>query len=73
MKIPPEIDIPIDEWERLIENWIFVKKHRNMLKSYLIDGKTYEEIAEDFDMSSRQIARIIPKNMKILFEKAKKS
>lgn len=73
MKIPPEIDIPIDEWERLIENWIFVKKHRIMLKSYLIDGKTYEEIAEDFDMSSRQIARIIPKNMKILFEKAKKS
>lgn len=60
---------PRSEWIRLIDEWVYNDKHRAMLKSYLLDGHTYERIAEDFDMSTRQIARIIPKLEEQLFEK----
>jgi AraC-like DNA-binding protein len=52
----------------LIEEWIFSEEHRLMLKRNLLDGWTYERIAEEFGMSSRQIARIIPKLQEQLFK-----
>ena len=45
----------------LIEAWIFSKRDRLMLKHKLIDGETYEAIAEEFDMSVEQTKRIIKK------------
>ena len=36
--------------------------HRQMLKDRLIDGMTYEQIAEKHDMSVRQIKNIIYKS-----------
>lgn len=68
MKIPSNIDIPRSEWEKQIDEWIFSEEHRLMLKKNLLDGWTYERIAEKFDMSSRQIARIIPKLQEQLFK-----
>lgn len=68
MKIPNNIDIPRSEWEKQIDEWIFSEEHRLMLKRNLLDGWTYERIAEKFDMSSRQIARIIPKLQEQLFK-----
>lgn len=68
MKIPSNIEKPRSFWENLIEEWIFSEEHRLMLKRNLLDGWTYERIAEDFDMSSRQIARIIPKLQEQLFK-----
>lgn len=59
------------EWEHLIDEWIFNEMHRAMLKRNLLDGRTYEQIAEQFDMSTRQIARIIPKLQDKLFRKIK--
>ena len=60
---------PYSEWSRMIDEWIFNDKHRAMLKDYLLDGHTYERIAEDYEMSSRQVARIIPKLEAQLFER----
>ena len=68
MKIPNNIEKPRSFWENLIEEWIFSEEHRLMLKRNLLDGWTYERIAEEFDMSSRQIARIIPKLQEQLFK-----
>ena len=68
MKIPSNIDIPRSEWERQIDEWIFSEEHRLMLKKSLLDGWTYERIAEEFDMSTRQIARTIPKLQNQLFK-----
>lgn len=68
MKIPSNIEKPRSFWENLIEEWIFSEEHRLMLKRNLLDGWTYERIAEEFDMSSRQIARIIPKLQEQLFK-----
>lgn len=55
--------------EFLIEEYIHNKKHREMLKARLIDGDTYEEIAENFDYSVRQTKRIIYKAQDKLFSK----
>ena len=42
-----------------------------MLKLNLLDGWTYENLAEEFEMSTRQIARIIPKLQNQLFKRIK--
>lgn len=57
------------ELENLIDEFIFNDKHRAMLKDRLLDGHTYERIAEDHEMSTRQVARIIPKLEAQLFER----
>ena len=71
MKIPNNIDVPRSEWERLIDEWIFNEQHREMLKLNLLDGWTYERLAEKFEMSTRQVARVIPRLQNQLFKKIK--
>lgn len=61
-------DLSRTEWEFLIDEWIFNEIHRAMLKRNLLDGRTYEQLAEQFDMSSRQVARLIPKLQEKLFK-----
>lgn len=68
MKIPDDTTVPLSEWSKLIDEWIFDEKHREMLKLNLLDGWTYDEIATKYGMSTRQIARIIPKLQKQLFQ-----
>ncbi len=64
-------DLSRSEWENLIDEWIFNELHRAMLKRNLLDGRTYEQIAEQFDMSTRQVARLIPKLQERLFKRIK--
>lgn len=64
-------DLSRSEWERLIDEWIFSERDRAMLKRNLLDGRTYEQIAEQFDMSTRQVARLIPKLQEKLFKRIK--
>jgi hypothetical protein len=71
LKAPNTLDIPRSEWERLIDEWIFNEKHRAMLKESLLDGITYERIAEKHEMSPRQVARIIPRLQNQLFKRIK--
>ena len=59
------------DWENLIDEWIFSERDRAMLKRNLLDGRTYEQIAEQFDMSTRQVARLIPKLQEKLFRRIK--
>jgi DNA-directed RNA polymerase specialized sigma subunit len=47
----------------VIDEWIHSKRDRDIMKSRLIDGLTHEKLAEEYDMSVRQIKRIIYKNM----------
>lgn len=71
MKIPNEIDISRSEWELYIDEFIFNEEHRAMLKRNLLDGRTYEQIAEQFDCSRDKVARLIPKLQDKLFRKIK--
>lgn len=55
------------ELTRAIDEWILNEKHRAILKRRLIDGICFEPLAEEFDMSVRQIKRIVYKSQEILF------
>lgn len=53
-----EHDISVQEMAELIDNWIFKERDRAIMKRRFCDGITYDRIAEEFDMSDRQIKRI---------------
>ena len=69
LKIPNECNLDRYQWEDLIDRWIFDEEHRKMLKRNLLDGKTYEQLAEEFDCSRDKVARLIPKLQNKLFKK----
>ena len=71
MKIPKNIDIPRSEWERLIDEWIFNERDRDILKRRLLDGLTFEQLADEFNYSTQNIQRIIYKQTSRLFKKIK--
>lgn len=52
----------------LIDEWIHSERDRAILKRRLIDGLTYEQLAEEFDMSVRQMKRIVYKCSNHLFK-----
>lgn len=62
-------DLSRSDWERLIDEWIFNEEHRRILKRNLLDGRTYEQLAEEFDCSRDKIARLVPKLQDRLFRK----
>ena len=54
-----------------IDEWILNEKYRAILKRRLIDGICFEPLAEEFDMSTRQIQNIVYKTQDILFRHLK--
>lgn len=54
--------------EGIIFEWIFNKKHRDILIDRLLDGMTYQEIAEKHDISIQQTKNIIYKAQDKLFK-----
>lgn len=58
------------ELERLIDEWVIgrnAQRDRAVLKDRLLDGLTYEQLAEKYDMSVRQMQNIVYKRQDILF------
>ena len=51
----------------LIAEYIHNERDRNILCRRLIDGITFEKLAEEFDMSTRQIRTIVHRNERILY------
>lgn len=60
------------ELETLIDEWILNERNRRILKRRLLDGIYYEPLAEEFELSVRQVKNIVYKNEDILFSKLKK-
>jgi DNA-directed RNA polymerase specialized sigma subunit len=63
-------DYSRSELETAINEWIVGKnaqRDRMILKSRLIDGLTFDALAELYDMSPRQIKRIVYKSQETLF------
>ena len=50
-----EHEISVQEMAELIDSWIFKERDRAIMKRRFCDGITYDRIAEEFDMSDRQI------------------
>ena len=51
----------------IIGEWIHDERDRRILERRLIDGVTFERLAEEFDMSDRQVRRIVYKLQECLF------
>lgn len=52
----------------LIEEYIHSERDRGILLRRLVDGMCYEPLAEEFQMSVRQIKNIVYKGEKKLFD-----
>lgn len=51
----------------LIDEYIHSERDRSILKRRLIDGICFEPLAEEFDMSDRQVRNIVYRCEKIIF------
>ena len=56
------------EWIELIDLWIFNETDRAILKRRLLDGRTYEQLAEEFNYPDRHIKTRVYKAEKQLFK-----
>ena len=56
------------EWVELIDLWIFNEMDRAILKRRLLDGRTYEQLAKEFNYSDRHIKTRVYKAEKRLFK-----
>lgn len=61
MKDIEKFNLPRSEWEKLIDQWIFKERDRAIVKRRLLDGICFEPLAEEFDMSDRQVKTIVYK------------
>lgn len=50
------------EIEALIDEWILSERDRKLMKRRLIDGICIEPLSEEFEMSPRQVHRIVKNN-----------
>ena len=50
------------EIEALIDEWILSERDRKLMKRRLIDGICIEPLSEEFEMSPRQVHRIVQNN-----------
>lgn len=55
------MDYSRSQIEAVIDEWILNERDRRIMKRRLIDGVTYERLAEQFDMSTSQVKRIVYK------------
>lgn len=65
------IDLSRSELEALINEWIIGRngeRNRAIMRRRLIDGVCYEPLAEEFDLSVRQVKNIVYKCEEILFK-----
>lgn len=57
-----------DQVKEIIDQHIHSERDRAILKRNLCDNIGYERLAEEFDMSRSQIARIVPNGERIVFQ-----
>ena len=54
------------EIEHLISEWVHNSRNRNIARSKLLDGLTYEKISESYELSVNQTKNIVQKVKEIL-------
>ena len=61
------IDLPRSAIAGLIDEWIFNERDRAVLKRRILDGITFDNLAEEFDLSVRQVKNIVYKSEQRLY------
>lgn len=64
-KIP---ELSRSQIEALIDEWILNERNRRILKRRLLDHICYEPLAEEFDLSVRQVKNIVYKGEDTIFK-----
>ena len=54
----------------LTDEWILNARGRNIVKRRLIDGITYEELAEEFHLSAQRVKEIVGKALTVILAHA---
>ena len=62
-------EITTSELIRVIDEYIHNERDRHILKRRLIDGICFEPLAEEFDLSVRQVKRIVYRESEKIFSK----
>ena len=52
--------------ERIVDEHIHSQRDRDVLKSRYIDGLTYEQLGEKYDLTDRQVKNIVYKHQDTL-------
>jgi DNA-binding transcriptional regulator LsrR (DeoR family) len=65
------IEYSNSEISKVIDEYIHNQKYRDLMKRRYIDGILQETLAEEFNMSIRQVQNIIYKNENIIFKHLK--
>ena len=55
------ISMSRSQLQEIIDEWIFNERNRNIVKRRLLDGITFEALAEEFDLSVQQTKNIVYK------------
>ena len=55
-------DMSCSDVSLLIDEWIRNERDRKILKRRWLDGVTFERLAEEFDLSVRQVKNIVYKS-----------
>jgi hypothetical protein len=66
------IEYTNSEISYLIDEYIHSERDRKILKRRYIDGQCFEPLAEEFDLSVRQIKNIVYKHETILLKELKR-
>lgn len=61
-----QYEISRSELSMIIDEWIFNERNRAILKRKLLDGITFERLAEEFDLSTQQVKTIVYKCQEII-------
>ena len=69
---PTKYDMSYSEYVNLIDEWIFSEIDRIILKRKLLDGMTFEKVAEELQLSVTQTKEHLYKAEKILFKQIEK-
>lgn len=62
------MELSRSQYENLINEWIFNERDRAIMKRRILDGVTYEVLAEEFDMSVRGVKYAVDRNRNILLK-----
>lgn len=60
---PNDYDYSYSEWEHIIDEAVLNERDRKIMKRKLLDKITFECLAEEIDMSVRQVQRIVKKQL----------
>lgn len=62
-----EVNLSRSQLEFLIDEWIFSERDRAILKRRMLDGICYDQLADEFGLSDRQIKNIVYKSKDRLY------